>query len=330
MRLIIKYLSLLVVVVVVVVMGVVMGIVEAGGGLSYDFYKDSCPEVENIVKTAVQPIFLTDPTASSAFLRFIFHDCQVQGCDASLLLDSGDQNMGPEMESIRNFGIKKRESIGHIKFLVESECPGQVSCADVLALASKEAVSFAGGPSFRIPLGRRDATSSSKEMADAHLPAHSINVDELLNVFMPKGMDLQEIVAILGAHTLGVGHCLNIVDRLYNPEEGEEYTDFSHQFLLRLACPTRVPFTNLTFALNDLTPIIFDNQYYRDVMNGKGLFGVDSNIGMDERTRPIVEQFAEDQDTFFQVFSSAFVKLSTTNVLTGDKGQIRRQCNRVN
>ncbi|KAF7811199.1 peroxidase 29 [Senna tora] len=99
---------------------------------------------------------------------------------------------------------------------------------------------------------------------------------------------------------------------------------------LRLQCPTQIPFTNLTFVPNDLTPTIFDNQYYRNVLMGKGLFGIDSSISRDPRTSPFVKRFALDQTYFFKAFSSAFLKLSFTNVLTAEEGEVRRQCNSVN
>ena len=46
--------------------------------LSYDYYKFSCPNLESIVKSELLSLFLTDATAPAAFLRLMFHDCQVQ------------------------------------------------------------------------------------------------------------------------------------------------------------------------------------------------------------------------------------------------------------
>ncbi|OVA03417.1 Plant peroxidase [Macleaya cordata] len=301
--------------------------------LSFGYYETSCPNLETIVKSTILPILLKDLTAPAAFLRLMFHDCQVQGCDASILLDSDNQNINSEMVSSKNFMIRNRESIGHIKSVLEFVCPGQVSCADIIALAAKEAVSFSGGPKIQVPLGRKDSTSSSYKQADMSLPSSQSTVDGMLQIFKSKGMNLEESVAIMGSHTLGAGHCLNIVDRLYNPKHDAASTnvmDKGYEILLRITCPTKVPLTNLTFVTNDITPLKFDNQYYQDIINGRGLFGIDSSIARDPRTVPIVKKFADDQSYFFQVFASAFVKLSWTNVLTGETGQIRRDCSRLN
>ena len=51
---------------------------EGAGRLSYDFYKESCPQVENIVREGVHSASIFDPTTSAALLRLLFHDCQVQ------------------------------------------------------------------------------------------------------------------------------------------------------------------------------------------------------------------------------------------------------------
>ncbi|XP_061363875.1 peroxidase 29 [Gastrolobium bilobum] len=297
--------------------------------LSYNYYEFSCPNLETVIKSESLSLFLTDATAPAAFLRLMFHDCQVQGCDASILLDSNYLTSSSEMISSRNFGIRKRDTISHIKSVLEEECPGQVSCADIIVLAAKESVSFSGGPHIQVPLGRKDSRKCSFEEADAELPSPTITVDEFLSIFMSKGMNIEESVSILGAHTLGVGHCLNIAGRLYDARPRDNM-DFEFEASLRMACPTEIPLTNLTFVPNDMTPVIFDNHYYRDIIMGRGLFGIDASISRHPRTAPFVMRFAMDQNYFFEAFSSAFVKLSSTNVLTNGHGEVRRQCNRVN
>ncbi|XP_021766852.1 peroxidase 29-like [Chenopodium quinoa] len=298
---------------------------EAYNQLDYNYYETSCPFLEDIVRKEMLSIFATDVSSPAAFLRLLFHDCQVQGCDASILLNSKDS----EMKCSKNFGIRKFEAIGKLKFVLEAACPRQVSCADIIALAARDSVALSGGPSIQIPLGRKDSRTCSTQQADVHLPSTSIDVDQLLQIFMSKGMNLRESVAILGGHTLGAGHCINIVDRLYKPNPRDEM-DPNFQLALKFGCPTKIPMTNLTAIPNDITPTIFDNQYYRDIIMGKGLFSIDSTISRDPRTINIVNQFADDQELFFQAFSSAFVKLSSANVLTGNMGEVRLQCDQVN
>lgn len=140
-----------------------------------------------------------DPKASSQPLSSLFLLLvYLQGCDASILLDSGALKGNSEVVSGRNFGIRKLETIEYIKYILEAVCPGQVSCADIIALAAKESVSLSGGPNIQIPLGRKDSTTCSRQAADTHLPSPDITVDQLLNIFMSKGLNLEESVAIMG------------------------------------------------------------------------------------------------------------------------------------
>lgn len=61
---------------VTVVMGISVRIHKAQ--LAYDYYKFSCPLAESIVKTEILKTYLTDVSAAPAFVRLLFHDCQVQ------------------------------------------------------------------------------------------------------------------------------------------------------------------------------------------------------------------------------------------------------------
>lgn len=133
-----------------------------------------------------------------------------------------------------------------------------------------------------------------------------------------------------GAHTVGVGHCINVLDRIYPSMDPTVQPAMQAQ--LSSMCPTSDPqsMNNNTILPNDSSNFFFDNQYYKDVQSGRGLFKIDSNLYYHPVTAPIVDHFASDQTDFFNVFSSAFVKLSTFNTLTGSQGEIRRNCHMLN
>lgn len=96
-----------------------------------------------------------------------------------------------------------------------------------------------------------------------------------------------------GAHTIGVTHCSNILDRLYEPENGHvKGMEPGFEAFLRLNCPQVSDFTsNSSFVLNDPTTLAFDNLYYINAIEGRGLLGIDAEIVMDPRTAPFVKKF---------------------------------------
>ncbi|KAM1332010.1 hypothetical protein TB1_043662 [Malus domestica] len=100
------------------------------------FYSRTCPAAESIVKQTVQTHFNSNPSVAPGLLRMHFHDCFVQGCDASVLLD------GPNTEKTAgpNLGLRGWEVIDDAKTKLEAACPGVVSCADILALAARDSV----------------------------------------------------------------------------------------------------------------------------------------------------------------------------------------------
>ena len=66
----------------------------------------------------------------------------MQGCDASILLDDSstfesERTAVPNVDSVRGFNV-----IDQAKSEVKKICPGVVSCADILAVAARDA-SFA-------------------------------------------------------------------------------------------------------------------------------------------------------------------------------------------
>ncbi len=98
---------------------------------------------------------------------------------------------------------------------------------------------------------------------------------------------------------------------------------------LEAACAA-TELTDLVALPNDLTNFVFDNQYYIDARNGRGLFTIDAELALDSRTADIQQTFANDQQAFFDTFTTAFVKMTSRGVLTGNEGQIRQNCHFVN
>ena len=63
-----------------------------------------------------------------------------RGCDASVLLDNyedivSEKQAVPNLNSLRGFDV-----IDEIKYILEEACPLTVSCADILAMAARDAV----------------------------------------------------------------------------------------------------------------------------------------------------------------------------------------------
>lgn len=289
--------------------------------LQYGYYDSlGCAGVEDRVRTLVQRSFVADATASAAMLRLAFHDCQVGpgGCDASIMID---EDAG-EMASGNNFGIKRLDIINSVKADMEDNCPNTVSCADIIAMAGRDAVAFNGGPDIQIPLGRKDADSSNAGEADSKLPPATSSIDRVFNVFGPFGMTPEEIVAILGAHSIGVGHCKNIQDRL---QSNSPTAPNSLVFRTQLMAACAVNVFDIAVVNNDATQFTFDNQYFQDIQNGRGLFTVDHLLSTDPRTAPIVNTYASNEGAFFASFASAYVKL-TSRAVTGNRGSVRSTC----
>ncbi|KAJ9543221.1 hypothetical protein OSB04_022928 [Centaurea solstitialis] len=112
----------------------------ASSQLSANFYATSCPTFSSIISTAVNSAVSNEARMGASLLRLHFHDCFVNGCDASVLLDdtanfTGEKTARPNNNSLRGFDI-----IDTIKSQLESSCPGVVSCADLLTTAARDSV----------------------------------------------------------------------------------------------------------------------------------------------------------------------------------------------
>ncbi|KAM0895976.1 hypothetical protein ACQ4PT_023495 [Festuca glaucescens] len=239
------------------------------------------------------------PSLAGPLLRLHFHDCFVNGCDASVLLESTEGNVAEKdakpNKSLRGFG-----SVERVKAKLEAACPGVVSCADFLTLMSRDAVVLAKGPNWPI--------------------------------FASKGLNLKDLVVLSGAHTLGTAHCPSYADRLYNstglvdPSLDSEY---AHK--LRLKCKS----LDDQSMLSEMDPgsyKTFDTSYYGHVAKRRGLFRSDAALLTDDTTRDYVQRVATGKfdAEFFNDFSESMIKMGNVGVLTGAEREIRKKCHVLN
>ncbi|KAL9297747.1 hypothetical protein ACSQ67_023643 [Phaseolus vulgaris] len=293
--------------------------------LSPTFYAQTCPTLLTIVRTATRQAIAREPRLGASILRLFFHDCFVNGCDGSILLDdtatfTGEKNAGPNRNSARGF-----EVIDTIKTNVEAACNATVSCADILALATRDGIVLLGGPSWTVPLGRRDARTASLSAANSQIPSPSSDLSTLISMFAAKGLTARDLTVLSGAHTIGQSQCQFFRARIYN----ETNIDPNFATTRRANCPNSGGNLNLA-PLDTLTPTRFDNNYYTDLVNQRGLLHSDQVLFNGGSQDALVRTYSGNNAAFFRDFAAAMVKMGNISPLTGTNGEIRRNCRLVN
>ncbi|GAA0152064.1 peroxidase [Lithospermum erythrorhizon] len=292
--------------------------------LSANFYSTSCPTALSTIKTVTDAAVSQEARMGASLLRLHFHDCFVNGCDASVLLDdtgnfTGEKTAGPNNNSLRGF-----EVIDNIKTQLESACPGVVSCADILTVAARDGTVALNGPTWNVLLGRRDSTTASLSAANTNIPGPGLSLSALMDSFSNKGFNANELVALSGSHTIGQARCVTFRNRIYND------TNINSTFAtsLQANCPTSGGNGNL--APLDPTPDAFDNAYFSNLQTQRGLLHSDQELFNGGSTDSLVNTYVSNSATFFTDFANAMVKMSNLSPLTGTNGQIRTNCRRVN
>nr|XP_027089781.1 peroxidase 12-like [Coffea arabica] len=297
-------------------------------GLSWDFYDSSCPKLESTIRRHLRKAFKGDIGLAPALLRIHFHDCFVQGCDASVLL-AGSASGPSEQDAPPNLTLRREaiQLIDELRMHVHRKCGTVVSCADITALAARDSVYLSGGPEYAVPLGRRDGQHfATRNETLAFLPPPTGNTTSLIASFGKLNLDTLDLVALSGGHTIGIGHCGSFSNRLYPTRDPVMENSFARK--LYRTCPTSD--SNNTVVLDLKSPSRFDNKYCVNLMNRQGLFTSDQDLYTDRRTRGIVTSFALDQELFFESFAYSMVKMGQLSVLTGNQGEIRANCSARN
>ncbi|CAI0404149.1 unnamed protein product [Linum tenue] len=256
--------------------------------LDSHYYDQTCPQAEAIILQTVRNASIYDPKVPARLLRMFFHDCFIR-------------------VSVRSFYV-----IDDAKAKLEMACPQTVSCADVIAIAARDVVTMSGGPSWDVLKGRKDGRVS-KASDTINLPAPTFNVSQLIQSFAKRALGVKDLVALSGGHTLGFSHCSSFQNRIRNfssMHDVDPNMNLQLAEVLRKKC--RKPHTDRSAGtFLDSTSSIFDNEYFRQLTQGKGVFGSDQALFIDDRE-----------------FAASMVKLGNVGVI--EKGEVRLKCASVN
>ncbi|CAJ1919143.1 unnamed protein product [Sphenostylis stenocarpa] len=295
----------------------------AFGDLRVGFYHSSCPRAEKIVRQVVQRRFNRDRSITGGLLRMHFHDCFVRGCDASILIDSnrGNQSEKSEKAAGANGTVRGFKLIDDIKKALETACPSTVSCADIITLATRDSVAMAGGPRYNVPTGRRDGLVS--RAAEVFLPGPRSTVLQAQQTFTANGLSLDEMIALLGAHTVGFAHCNFFRDRLND-------SNMDPNLRAKLGQTCRPMGQDPTAFLDQKTSTVFDNEFYKQIILKRGVLFIDQQLASDPLSSRLVSTFAGNSAAFKKSFVDAIVKMGSIRVLVGTNGEIRKNCRAFN
>ncbi|CAN1843731.1 Peroxidase 3 [Linum perenne] len=306
---------------------------SAEAQLQMNFYSQSCPKAEQIVLDYVKKHISNAPSLASPLLRMHFHDCFVRGCDASVMINSTSNNTA-EKAATPNLTLRGFNFLDGLKSLLERECPGVVSCADILALTARDSVALIGGPTWRVPTGRRDGRVSNSTEALNAIPPPTSNFTTLQTLFGNVGLDLKDLVLLSAAHTIGISHCNSFSARLYNftgRGNGQD-PSLDSEYATKLKMKCRNTTDNVTIVEMDPGSFrTFDLSYFQLIQKRRGLFQSDAALSTRTTTMSLINQFGSGTvQNFFTEFALSMEKMGRINVKTGSTGEIRRNCAVVN
>ncbi|WOG82624.1 hypothetical protein DCAR_0101790 [Daucus carota subsp. sativus] len=279
------------------------------------FYSTSCPKAETIVSDTVKKHVKANTAVAPGLLRMIFHDC-FKTATPNLLL--------------RGYDV-----IEDAKTQLEAACPGVVSCSDILALAGRDSTVAVGGLTYKVPTGRRDGRVSLASDT-ANLPSFRDSVDVQKKKFSDVGLSAQDLVTLVGGHTIGTVACQFVSYRLYNfTSSGGPDPTIDSTFLstLQSLCPQGGD-GNKRIALDYGSGNNFDNSFFKNVQNNRGILESDQSLWQDSTTQNYVKRYIGIRGlaglTLNVEFAKAMIKMTNIGVKTGTDGEIRKVCSKIN
>jgi len=130
-----------------------------------------------------------------------------------------------------------------------------------------------------------------------------------------------------GAHTIGQARCTSFRARIYN----ESTIDPSFAQTRQSSCPSTSGSGDNNLAPLDLqTPTCFDNNYFKNLINQKGLLHSDQQLFSGGSTNALVQTYSNNPNRFNLDFAAAMIKMGDISPLTGSSGEIRNNCRKTN
>jgi hypothetical protein len=150
----------------------------------------SCPSVWSDVAKELQTTFAGCGRDAHGAIRAPFHDCINNGCDGSLILSD-------ECSRAENGGLS--DICGKLKSWSDKY---SVGAADMIQFAAATAIAVCPlGPTVKALVGRKDSSTAAP---GGSVPSSQDSVDNILAAFSAKGFSADDLVALLGTHSVAV------------------------------------------------------------------------------------------------------------------------------
>ena len=137
---------------------------------------------------------------------------------------------------------------------------------------------------------------------------------------------------VAGGHTIGSAHCGTFRERFRPdangsmvPVDGTMNAEYATELMRACAASG-----SAAVGCDDGSAAAFDNRYFSNLLDGRGLLRTDAVLVQNATTRARVAAFAQSQDSFFGSWAGSFVRLTNLGVKTGSDGEVRRLCSSVN
>jgi peroxidase len=124
---------------------------------------------------------------------------------------------------------------------------------------------------------------------------------------------------LAGAHTIGQARCLSFTNRLYPTQDPTLNPALATW--LKTQCPATGGNPNNPVNLDFVTPLTFDNQYYKNLVQFDGLLTSDEELFTDPSTASIIQIAATNSPVWQAAFVQAMIKMG--NLANTSFGEIR-------